>query len=245
MKSSEQSFEESVIYMPRTRNRFHLLRSWIFLAVMAAAPVVGVCSAVEPLTWGPSAGGLRLGISVNKNRVNSQLEISLENVGTSKQKLLLEAGGGTVFQIEATEQDGMRHALHEDNPLFLVPNFQSQMLVPITKTLGSGATSTVVFPLKKFYYWGKDSKTTLDTILLHGGNFVVVFEVNEKWLKMAHLPTNGFWTGRIGAGPIRVRTAEAPVDLGRSRESGAEGAPRSSSAASEFHPAAMKQAAVD
>lgn len=157
----------------------------------------------------------------------------------------LKPGGGTVFQIEATEQDGMRHALHEDNPLFLVPNFQSQMLVPITKTLGSGATSTVVFPLKKFYYWGKDSKTTLDTILLHGGNFVVVFEVNEKWLKMAHLPTNGFWTGRIGAGPIRVRTAEAPVDLGRSRESGAEGAPRSSSAASEFHPAAMKQAAVD
>jgi hypothetical protein len=163
------------------------------------------CLAVEPVTWGIPAGGVRLGIAIHGDQSNSQLKIVLENVGTSKQKVLLEAGGGTVFQIEAIEQDGKRHILHEDNPLFLVPNFQFQMLVPSTETLGSGATSDVMFPTTKFFYWGKDRRATLGTILSQRGSLVVVFEVNEKWLKMARLPKDGFWTGRITAGPLRLQ----------------------------------------
>ena len=111
----------------------------------------GSCLAAEPINCGVSAGGLRLGIAVNENQPNPQLEIVLKNVSASKQALLLEAGGGAVFQVEATEQDGKRHSLDADNPLFLVPNFQYQMLVPKTKTLEPGATSNVVLPLKKFF----------------------------------------------------------------------------------------------
>jgi hypothetical protein len=187
--------------------RSDMWRSCLTLAGLAIAGG-SACLAVEPVTWGVPENGVRIAIAVTGNQANSQLKIIIENVGASRQTLLLEAGGGTVFQLESTEQDGIKHTLLEDTPFLFVPNLQSQMLGHRTETLEAGATNEVVLPLKKFFRWAKVDKITLDTILRRGGNLVVLYEVDAKWLRSASLPPDSAWTGRISAGPLHLQNVE-------------------------------------
>lgn len=154
---------------------------------------------------GPADAGLRLGLTTEPSRVNGNLRVALDNVGSSDLSVLVAMRSGKgicyLFQFSAVAADGTVRTLWDFGPDSCPPS--AGLLQPEIIRLAPRATREFVFRRGHLVYVDHGTETTLDSLLRQGYTLSASLVVRQKDLDGAVMggippPAAGrFWTGRL------------------------------------------------
>ena len=176
---------------------------------MRIASIVGIAIAAsvsfgaDSLSWGPPVDGLRLGIGSAPASSESTLRVVVENVGPTRQELLLggTSGNGPTHNLKftATAPDGTECEVLNLADAGVIAG----LVLPLVANLAPGATHEIQLPLKKLIYVKDRTDITLETLLARYYSVRASLEVDAKGAQWAGIPVP--WIGRLTSGELRRR----------------------------------------
>ena len=149
------------------------------MVTILALAVAPSGSGTEPIVWGPTVSGLRLGAAFGSDPSKPTLRITLQNVGSDFQELVLghEAGGKVYDSLKfiATIPDGKQHELLHRSVYGAVAG----LILPFSVRLNAGETYELEFSLKDIIYASRTT-FTLDALAKQGYSIRVRFEAGQS-----------------------------------------------------------------
>lgn len=168
------------------------------VTIMALA-VAPSGSGAEPIAWGPTVSGLRLGAVFGSDPSKPTLRIAFQNVGSDFQELVLSHGaGGKVYdslKFIATTSDGKQQELLHRSVYGAVAG----LILPFSVRLNAGETYELEFSLKDIIYASRTT-ITLDALAKQGYSIRVRFEAGQSdanWAKLLRP-----WIGTLNSGEV-------------------------------------------